>query len=54
MARYVTPSGRDIQNLGIAPDQSLPTPEPLEPGGADDGWLADAISALEADLPVPS
>ena len=54
VARYVTPSGRDIQNLGIAPDQSLPAPEPLEPGGADDGWLAAAISALEADLPVPS
>jgi carboxyl-terminal processing protease len=54
VARYVTPSGRDIQNLGIGPDQSLPAPEPLEPGGADDGWLAAAVSALEADLPVPS
>ena len=47
VARYVTPSGRDIQNLGIEPDQRLPGPEPLNPGGADDSWLEAAIAALE-------
>ena len=46
VARYVTPSGRDIQNLGIEPDQPLPQPEPLNPGAVDDTWLEAAISAL--------
>jgi carboxyl-terminal processing protease len=46
VARYVTPSGRDIQNLGIEPDQTLPQPEPLNPGGADDPWLEAAIAHL--------
>ncbi|MFM2157897.1 MAG: hypothetical protein RLZZ124_371 [Cyanobacteriota bacterium] len=46
VARYVTPSGRDIQNLGIEPDRTLPPPEPLNPGGDDDAWLSAAIDAL--------
>ena len=48
VARYVTPSGRDIQNLGIEPDQPLPQPEPLNPGGDDDTWLEAALEALGA------
>ena len=47
VARYVTPSGRDIQNLGIEPDRPLPQPEPLNPGGDDDAWLEAALAALE-------
>jgi len=50
VARYVTPSGRDIQNLGIEPDQLLPQPEPLNPGGDDDPWLYAALDALEPQL----
>ena len=50
VARYVTPSGRDIQNLGIVPDRLLPQPEPLDPGGAADTWLEDAATQLVADL----
>ena len=50
VARYVTPSGRDIQNLGIEPDQLLPQPEPLEPGGPGDGWLTLALQALADQL----
>ena len=48
VARYVTPSGRDIQNLGIEPDQPLPQPEPLNPGGDDDTWLEAALADLSA------
>lgn len=48
VARYVTPSGRDIQHQGIQPDALLPLPEPLNPGGEGDAWLAAA-----ADLLVP-
>jgi carboxyl-terminal processing protease len=52
VARYLTPSGRDIQNLGIEPDVTLPQPEPLEPGGPDDAWLEEArrllVTSLEA------
>jgi carboxyl-terminal processing protease len=48
VARYVTPSGRDIQNLGIEPDRPLPQPEPLNPGGDDDVWLEAALEALGA------
>jgi len=47
VARYLTPSGRDIQHQGIAPDLVLPEPEPLDPGGEGDGWL-DAASRLLA------
>ena len=46
MARYVTPSGRDIQNLGIEPDQPLSSTEPLNPGGEDDSWLEQALAVL--------
>ncbi len=46
VARYVTPGGRDIQNLGIEPDLPLQGPEPLNPGGADDPWLAQAEDLL--------
>lgn len=53
VARYVTPSGRDIQNLGIEPDQRLPAPEPLDPGGAGDGWLDAALGSLEQQLSGP-
>jgi carboxyl-terminal processing protease len=50
VARYVTPSGRDIQNLGIEPDRLLPQPEPLNPGGDNDAWLDAALDALERQL----
>ncbi len=50
VARYRTPSGRDIQNLGIEPDVALPQPEPLEPGGDDDVWLEAAHRLLITDL----
>lgn len=50
VARYLTPNGRDIQNLGIAPDQALPAPEPLNPGGEGDNWLDQASTALLAQL----
>lgn len=50
VARYVTPSGRDIQNLGIEPDQLLPQPEPLDPGGSGDGWLEAGLTALAEQL----
>ncbi|MFM7086089.1 MAG: carboxyl-terminal processing protease CtpZ [Cyanobium sp.] len=50
VARYLTPSGRDIQNLGIEPDQALDTPEPLNPGGDDDTWLREAEALLVARL----
>ncbi|MEY3735119.1 MAG: Carboxyl-terminal-processing protease [Cyanobacteriota bacterium] len=46
VARYRTPSGRDIQHLGIEPDQLLPQPEPLAPGGDDDSWLQAALDSL--------
>jgi len=50
VARYVTPGGRDIQNLGIEPDLPLEGPEPLNPGGADDPWLAQAEDLLVARI----
>ena len=37
-------------NLGIEPDQLLPAPEPLEPGGRDDRWLEAALSQLAQNL----
>lgn len=46
VARYVTPSGRDIQNQGIDPDRVLPQPEPLDPGGDEDIWLDLALDQL--------
>ena len=54
VARYVTPSGRDIQNLGIEPDQPLPAPEPLEPGGSGDRWLDAALDQLSQQLEATS
>jgi carboxyl-terminal processing protease len=53
VARYVTPSGRDIQNLGIEPDQPLPQPEPLDPGGPGDPWLSSALDQLQQQLEQP-
>lgn len=50
VARYLTPAGHDIQNLGIAPDLPLPPPEPLDPGGDGDGWLSQASRLLVAHL----
>ncbi len=50
VARYATPSGRDIQNQGIEPDQRLAGPEPLDPGGSDDAWLESAATSLVARL----
>ena len=46
VARYLTPSGRDIQNQGIDPDVALPQPEPLNPGGDGDRWLEQAAALL--------
>jgi carboxyl-terminal processing protease len=45
VARYITPSGRDIQNLGIEPDLLLAAPEPLNPGGDQDSWLQQALAS---------
>jgi len=50
VARYATPSGRDIQNQGIEPDQRLAGPEPLDPGGSNDSWLESAAASLVARL----
>lgn len=50
VARYLTPAGHDIQNLGIAPDQPLTPPEPLDPGGDGDAWLGQASRLLVARL----
>jgi carboxyl-terminal processing protease len=54
VARYLTPSGRDIQNQGIEPDRTLAPPEPLNPGGKDDSWLEDAVTLLLERLASPS
>ena len=50
VASYLTPSGRDIQNLGIEPDRILELPEPLNPGEEDDRWLKDAELLIGANL----
>jgi carboxyl-terminal processing protease len=50
VARYLTPSGRDIQNQGIAPDVVLAEPEPLDPGGEADTWLEQAGRLLASRL----
>ncbi|WP_269622401.1 carboxyl-terminal processing protease CtpZ [Prochlorococcus marinus] len=54
VASYLTPSGRDIQNLGIEPDRYLEIPEPLNPGGTEDRWLQDAELFMEANLDLQS
>jgi carboxyl-terminal processing protease len=46
VARYLTPSGRDIQAVGIEPDRLLSGEEPLNPGGSDDRWLEQAKREL--------
>ena len=51
VARYLTPGGRDIQNLGIDPELVLEAPEPLNPGGDGDTWLAQASRMLAQELP---
>ena len=53
VARYLTPSGRDIQNQGIEPDHPLAAPEPLNPGGDGDVWLDEATRLLASTLPRP-
>ena len=50
VASYLTPSGRDIQNLGIDPDRLLELPEPLNPGSDEDRWLLDAELIMQATL----
>lgn len=54
VARYLTPSGRDIQNQGIEPDVLLPQPEPLEPDGDGDTWREAAATLLVAELAAPA
>jgi carboxyl-terminal processing protease len=50
VARYLTPSGRDIQAVGIEPDRVLSGEEPLNPGGKDDGWLREAEGELVGQI----
>jgi carboxyl-terminal processing protease len=50
VARYLTPSGRDIQHQGIEPNLRLPAPEPLNPGGEGDSWLDQAAEQLLSQL----
>ena len=50
VASYLTPSGRDIQNLGNDPDRHLEMPEPLNPGSDEDRWLIDAELIKQATL----
>ena len=50
VAGYVTPSGRDIQGEGIAPDRFLSDPEPLNPDGDGDRWLNETEQWMEALL----
>ena len=54
VAGYVTPSGRDIQGEGIAPDRVLSDPEPLNPGVEGDRWLSEAEQWMEALLEQPA
>tara|TARA_Y100001968_G_scaffold301797_1_gene314447 strand:- start:5761 stop:7056 length:1296 start_codon:yes stop_codon:yes gene_type:complete len=50
VASYLTPNGKSIQDIGIAPDRILDMPEPLNPGSTDDRWLQDAEIYMEAIL----
>ena len=50
VARYLTPSGRDIQAVGIEPDHTFSSEEPLNPGGNDDAWLQQAQRELVAQI----
>ena len=51
-ARYYTPSGRSIQNLGISPNVVVPQPEPQAEDAAKDGEDKTPANRLtsEADL----
>jgi hypothetical protein len=50
VARYLTPSGRDIQHQGIAdPTWSCPSRSPSIPEGEDDSWLEQAAELLKQD-----
>jgi carboxyl-terminal processing protease len=51
VARYLTPSGRDIQNEGIEPDLALSGTEPFNPSGDGDTWLDQAGQLLAGELP---
>ena len=53
VAHYLTPTGRDIQSLGITPEIELEQPEPLNPGGRNDAWLQAAQKLLLEDLDTP-
>ncbi|MCS5694199.1 S41 family peptidase [Cyanobium sp. FGCU-6] len=53
VARYLTPSGRDIQHLGIVPEHQLSSPEPLNPGGEGDDWLDQTADLLVAQMEAP-
>ena len=48
VASYLTPEGRDIQNVGLDPNRILELPEPLNPGGDNDRWIKDAENYLSA------
>jgi len=50
VARYRTPLGREIQFIGLTPDQPLPQPEPLTPGATGDTWLTQAQLLLIEQL----
>ena len=50
VASYLTPRGKDIQNLGITPNRFLELPEPINPGGTEDRWLQDAELLMGANL----
>tara|TARA_Y100001968_G_C19400504_1_gene740750 strand:- start:457 stop:1776 length:1320 start_codon:yes stop_codon:yes gene_type:complete len=50
VASYLTPEGKDIQNLGIEPNRILEIPEPLNPGSTEDRWLQDAEILMGANL----
>ena len=53
VARYLTPSGRDIQAVGIEPDRLLAGQEPLNPGGSDDPWLEEAEREIASRISAP-
>lgn len=54
MARYFTPSGRNIQSRGIAPDIEVAArrPEPSEGEDAADAESAAIVNSDEADAPM--
>lgn len=54
VASYLTPNGRDIQNLGIEPDRTLDQPEPINPGDVEDRWLHDAQLLMGSYLDLQS